>query len=55
MNIDKKELKQTIKKTKLLKEDFELLKEGHWIPDDDSCNSSLDNLDDILDFLKKLK
>ena len=32
----------------LLTEDLEMLREGEWQPDRDSCDASIDNLDSIV-------
>ena len=32
-----------------LQEDFELLKQGSWIPDEDSCEASLDVVAELLE------
>lgn len=35
--------------------DFELLRDGDWIPDDDSCDASLDVLSALIEFVEGLK
>lgn len=37
-----------------LKEDFELLSDGSWVPDEDSCQASMDNVDKVLTYIKEL-
>lgn len=36
-----------LKKIKQLTLDFEMLKDGRWIPDDNSIDASIDNLEDM--------
>lgn len=39
----------------ILIQDIELLKDGTWIPDNETRDASLDNLHKVLEYLKKLK
>lgn len=36
-----------------LKEDFELLEDGSWVPDADSCQASMDNVELVLTYIKE--
>lgn len=37
----------------MLQEDFNLLKDGDWIPDEDSCDASLSVVSALVEYLKK--
>jgi len=54
MNAD---LKEILKITNLLKEDFEMLKDGRWdmnYSDGGSIDASLDNVDKIIEIIKNI-
>jgi hypothetical protein len=40
--------KEIIKKLELVLEDLKMLKAGTWIPDKESCNSSISNIKDVM-------
>ena len=40
--------KEIIKKLDLVLEDLEMLKAGTWVPDDESCNTSISNIEDVI-------
>ena len=43
--------KEIIKKLNLVLEDLEMLKAGTWVPDDESCNTSISNIEDVISVL----
>jgi hypothetical protein len=47
------EKKEILAKLKCLKTDFEMLDEGIWIPDTDSIQASVDNIEDIINYIEK--
>ena len=40
--------KEIIKKLNLVLGDLEMLKAGTWVPDDESCDSSISNIEDVI-------
>ena len=44
----KKEIKEVLNKLNLVLEDFQLLRDGKWIPDKKSCNDSIDNIESVI-------
>ena len=51
--MEKKELELMLTKLHHILEDFEMLKAGTWIPDGDSCDASIDNVDSLIELTKK--
>ena len=51
--MEKKELELMLTKLHHILEDFEMLKAGTWIHDDDSCDASIDNVDSLIELTKK--
>lgn len=43
-----------LEKVALVIEDLLMLQDGTWVPDRSSCQSTLDNLEDIQDYLKSI-
>jgi len=39
----------------LLQQDVEMLRDGEWVPDDDSCNASIEVIEAIKNYLEELK
>ena len=44
----KKEIKEVLNKLNLVREDFQMLRDGKWVPDKQSCNDSIDNIESII-------
>jgi hypothetical protein len=42
------QINTTLSKLNLVLEDFQMLRDGLWIPDEVSCESSIENLTDII-------
>lgn len=38
---------------RLLKTDLEMLRDGNWVPDEDSCQASIDNCDAAIALVKE--
>lgn len=43
-----------LEKVALVIEDLLMLQEGTWVPDRKSCQSTLDNLEDIQNYLRSI-
>ena len=39
---------EVLSKLNLILEDFQMLRDGEWMPDTKSCNTSIDNVTDII-------
>lgn len=50
MSDQKEKIKQLLD---CIKTDFKMLKEGSWVPDDDSINSSINNIENIEELINK--
>jgi len=46
-NIDK-----ILDKLNLILEDFQMLRDGTWIPDEKSCNASIENVQDVINIIE---
>jgi hypothetical protein len=46
------ELTQVLDKLNLILEDFQMLRDGTWIPDEKSCNASIENVQDIINIIE---
>jgi len=46
MTIEEQE--EALNKLNLILEDFQMLRDGDWVPDTESCNSSIDNVTSII-------
>ena len=44
----KKEITEVLNKLNLVLEDFQMLRDGTWVPDKQSCNDSIDNIESII-------
>jgi hypothetical protein len=44
-----------LEKINCLVKDFEMLKDETWVPDDDSCNCSIDALNEIYKYIQNGK
>jgi len=42
------EIDTTLSKLNLVLEDFQMLRDGTWVPDEVSCESSIENLTDVI-------
>lgn len=49
------ELEKIKRLVETLKEDFRMLKDGDWEPDNDSCEASINVADEALEKLENLK
>ena len=47
-----KESIQVLDKLNLILEDFQMLRDGTWIPDEKSCNASIENVQDIINIIE---
>tara|TARA_R110002124_G_scaffold4623_1_gene27861 strand:- start:38 stop:214 length:177 start_codon:yes stop_codon:yes gene_type:complete len=47
----KKEIKEVLNKLNLVREDFQMLRDGKWVPDKQSCNDSIDNIESIINII----
>jgi|TARA_R110000787_G_scaffold105100_5_gene212534 hypothetical protein len=47
----KKEIKEVLNKLNLVLEDFQLLRDGKWVPDKKSCNDSIHNIKRIINII----
>lgn len=48
-------VEETIKvfdKLNLVMEDLIMLRDGAWVPDEDSCNASIQNIQDIINIIE---
>jgi len=43
---------QVLDKLNLILEDFQMLRDGTWIPDEKSCNASIENVQDIINIIE---
>ena len=43
-----KEVTEVLNKLNLVLEDFQMLRDGTWVPDKQSCNDSIDNIESII-------
>lgn len=39
----------------ILMEDFEMLRDGDWIPDEKSCEASMEVLQAVINFMEEMK
>ena len=39
---------EVLNKLNLVLEDFQMLRDGTWVPDKQSCNDSIDNIESII-------
>lgn len=39
---------EVLNKLNLVLEDFQMLRDGTWVPDKHSCNDSIDNIESII-------
>jgi|TARA_B110000881_G_scaffold96332_1_gene84566 hypothetical protein len=39
---------EVLNKLNLVLEDFQMLRDGTWVPDKESCNDSIDNIESII-------
>ena len=46
------ESSQVLDKLNLILEDFQMLRDGTWIPDEKSCNASIENVQDIINIIE---
>lgn len=46
---------EAIKYLKCLQEDFTMLKNGDWVPDDDSVEASLDVVEGLLNYMEEVR
>jgi hypothetical protein len=46
-NIDK-----ILDKLYLIMEDLIMLRDGSWVPDEDSCNASIQNVQDVINIIE---
>ena len=44
---------EILHKLNLVLEDFQMLRDGSWVPDKDSCESSIDNVESIIHIIDK--
>lgn len=42
------EIDISLSKLNLVLEDFQMLRDGTWVPDEASCESSIENLTDVI-------
>jgi hypothetical protein len=47
-----KEIDQVLEKLNLIMEDLIMLRDGAWKPDEDSCNASIQNVEDVINIIK---
>ena len=47
-----KEIDQVLEKLNLIMEDLIMLRDGAWEPDEDSCNASIQNVEDVINIIK---
>jgi|TARA_R110000772_G_scaffold11973_4_gene37069 hypothetical protein len=43
-----KEVTEVLNKLNLVLEDFQMLRDGTWVPDKKSCEASIDNVESII-------
>ena len=39
---------EVLNKLNLVLEDFQMLRDGTWVPDKQSCNDSIDNIESVI-------
>jgi len=39
---------EILNKLNLVLEDFQMLRDGSWVPDEDSCEASIENVESII-------
>ena len=42
---------EVLNKLNLVLEDFQMLRDGTWVPDKQSCNDSIDNIESIINII----
>jgi hypothetical protein len=42
------EVTEVLNKLNLVLEDLQMLRDGTWVPDEKSCNDSIDNIENII-------
>ena len=47
-----KEITQVLDKLNLVLEDLQMLRDGTWIPDEKSCNASIQNVQDVINIIE---
>jgi hypothetical protein len=45
-------INKTLDKLNLVMEDFIMLRDGAWVPDEDSCNASIQNVQDVINIIE---
>jgi len=45
-------INKILEKLNLVMEDFIMLRDGAWQPDEKSCNASIDNVQDIINIIE---
>lgn len=54
MKVNAKKFREALEALDCLEQDFEMLRDGTWIPDNDSINASIAMLSRIEDFMESL-
>ena len=45
-------INKILDKLNLIMEDFIMLRDGDWEPDEDSCNASIQNVQDVINIIE---
>ena len=45
------QITEVLNKLNLVLEDFQMLRDGKWVPDKQSCNDSIDNIESIINII----
>ena len=45
-------INKVLDKLELIMEDFIMLRDGAWVPDEDSCNASIQNVQDVINIIE---
>ena len=47
------EINEMLTKLNLVLEDLQMLRDGTWIPDEDSCEATINNLQEVINIIEK--
>lgn len=46
------QINEALQKLNLILEDFQMLRDGSWVPDEKSCDASIDNVNSVIQIIE---
>ena len=46
------QINEILQKLNLILEDFQMLRDGSWVPDEKSCDASIDNVNSVIQIIE---